>query len=351
MHTVELLLSLVTELSRPGSALRERALDALVDDGSLSAPMAERVLGLCLARYTPKSLQALDSSRWQGRLVRVVLGASVPVAPLRALALPLLSGARALRVKPSSSQPRFVSLLIESMSLRGLALSLDDQSPSDVVVAYGRDETLSQLRDGLAPGVEFHGYGHGYGVSVVTTVRSGGLRDAAREVAREVALDVALYDQRGCLSPQTVLVCGDPREFAHELHRALGALDGELPRGAVGAGEAAQWLEWLSRQAVFADFILRGESHCVSVYATSESVGLVPSPGGRHIAVVGVSSVDEISRVLARHGRNVSVVGGAGDRWREGVPLDFSGRVVPAGQMQDPALDGPEDRRPALRQK
>jgi hypothetical protein len=49
-----------------------------------------------------------------------------------------------------------------------------------------------------------------------------------------MALDVAAYDQRGCLSPQSIWVEGDRgREVARRLAGALGALAEVLPRGPI----------------------------------------------------------------------------------------------------------------------
>ncbi|MEZ4411231.1 MAG: acyl-CoA reductase [Polyangiales bacterium] len=191
MDPVALLDRLARDLTAPSSPLRARALAAVAADGALSEAMARRVLDLTVARYTPDALASLRTDRFADRAVRVVLASSVAVAPLRAIALPLLYGARSLRVKPSSRQPRFASLLVEALATHDVDVALDEGAPADVVVAYGGDETLTAMRDALPEGVVFYGYGHGYGASVVT--------EPSEDAARAVALDVALHDQRGCL--------------------------------------------------------------------------------------------------------------------------------------------------------
>lgn len=340
MDPVAVFTRLARDLAAPSSPLLARALAAIVSDGALSEAMAARVLDLTAARYTPDALASLRSDRFADRAVRVVLASSVAVAPLRAVALPLLYGARSLRVKPSSRQPRFASLLVDALATHDVNVVLDDGAPADVVVAYGSDETLTATRDALPAGVVFYGYGHGYGASVVTA--------PSDEAARAVALDVALHDQRGCLSPQSVLVVGDARAFALSVHRALGELDRALPRGPMEVGDAARALRWMGEQAAMADALHRGEGHAVSVWSEAR---LVPSPGARHVAVAGTHDVDVVRDALAVHARYLSVVGVAGDARSVTWPEGFRGRVVEAGTMQDPPLDGPEDARPPMRER
>ncbi len=340
MDPVDALARLARDLSAPSSPLRARALSAVTADGALSEVMARRVLDLTLARYAPDALSALRSPRFADRAVRVVLASSVAVAPLRALALPLLHGARSLRVKPSSRQPRLATLLVDALATHDVDVALDDGSPADVVVAYGGDDTLTAMRDALPEGVAFYGYGHGYGASVVTA--------PSEDAARAVALDVALHDQRGCLSPRSVLVVGDARAFALSMHRALVELDGVLPRGPMEVGDAARALRWMGEQAAMADALHRGEGHAVSAWSEAR---LVPSPGARHVAVAGTPDVKVVREALAAHARYLSVVGVAGDVGSVTWPEGFSGRVAEAGAMQDPPLDGPEDVRPPMRER
>ena len=67
-------------------------------------------------------------------------------------------------------------------------------------MAQGSDETLRALRTLCPAGTPFVGYGHRVSFGVVCK----GSTNAAAGFAK----DVLLYDQGGCLSPQTIFVEG-----------------------------------------------------------------------------------------------------------------------------------------------
>ncbi|MEZ4411232.1 MAG: hypothetical protein R3A52_32835 [Polyangiales bacterium] len=115
----------------------------------------------------------------------------------------------------------------------------------------------------------------------------------------------------------------------------------------MGGGATPRALRWMGEQAAMADALHRGEGHAVSAWSRAR---LVPSPGGRHVAVAGTHDVNIVREVLAAHARHLSVVGVAGDVGSVAWPEGFRGRVVEAGTMQDPPLDGPEDVRAPMRE-
>ncbi len=333
--------SLLRFCARARGELRPALLAAVARDGALRAPMAERVLDLCLARYTPEALRALRGTRYEGRAVRVVLAASVATAPLRALALPLLQGAT-VSVKPSSRQGGCAELTVREMAREGVAVSLDVEGPFDAVVAYGRDETLEAMCNALPEGVTFEGHGHGFGVGIVAG-------DVELEPAAEgFALDVALHDQRGCLSPQAIFVVGDlsrTKRFAEALDRALAALVVSLPRGVLDLGLGASVAQWQGVQAALGARVYRGDSHAVVLWPGAPPLG-IGSPGARNIPVVAVSSLAAACTLLTPHARWLSCVGiTEGASVTEALPRAATPRVCHAGTMQDPPLDGPEDPR------
>lgn len=287
-----------------------------------------------LARYEPGALQALASARWEGRAVRVVLAATVPLAPLRAVVLPLLQGARAVWVKPSRRQPEIPRQVVESLAAQGLPVHLGE-GEAQAVIAYGRDETLDLLATSLPAGVAFEGHGHGFGAVVLTSWRD--------DTARALAQDVAAYDQHGCLSPQVVLCARDAPGLARALHDALEALARRWPRAPMDASVGAGVWQWLGVQAALGATVFRGAGHAVTLW---DRPLMQASPGARNIAVVPVRDLDEARALLSPHAALLSNVGtdapGEGG-WR---PEGFAGRVSAVGEMQDPPLDGPEDPRP-----
>ncbi|MDQ2800259.1 MAG: hypothetical protein M3Y13_11535 [Armatimonadota bacterium] len=89
---------------------------------------------------------------------------------------------------------------------------------TDLVMAHGSDETMCALRALCPPTKPFVGYGHRVSFGLVTK-GSWTMGDAAG-----FAKDVLLYDQGGCLSPQTIFVEGNWEQtlaFAEQLAGVL----------------------------------------------------------------------------------------------------------------------------------
>lgn len=331
-------MSRVDDVLRAAMALSDAACDArraAVRDCALSEPMAARVFQLATARYTREAVLCLARDSLVGRRVSVVLAATVATAPLRAIALPWLAGAASVAVKPSRRQRALVEACVRAFGRAEIACVEAIPEDVDHVIAYGGDDSLAMIANALPDGVSFEGRGHGFGVAYV--------RDACDEAARAVARDVALYDQRGCLSPQTVFVRGDAAGFARSLHRALGAIEAELPRGRVEVGEAAGVMQWQGVKAARAAWFRRGPTHAVAAFEAPTVEG---TPGLRNVVVSAVAGVDAVSAALGANARNVTCVGtdDEDDVWRW-----TAARVVPLGAMQDPPLDGPEDPRDPTR--
>lgn len=334
----------VDAVLRAVAALRGSQREALAGAIRADFPMSEDALAWCvettLARCTPEALEALVRTRWEGKRVRVILAATVPLAPLRALVLPLLEGAVSVTARPSRRQPAVTGVVVEALLAAGLpvrAAHIERHEGEAAVIAFGRDETLVSIRDALPPDALFEGHGHGFGAVL--------LGEGAGDLSEALAADVAAYDQRGCLSPQVVLVVGDGARVAEGLHRALAALEARWPRARLDLGTGASVAQWQGVQAALATTLWRAPKHSVSWWRDAR---MQASPGARNIAVVSVRDLAQARALLDPYAAHLSVVGVAGavaDAWR---PEAFAGRVVPVGSMQDPPLDGPEDLRPPL---
>ena len=117
----------------------------------------------------------------------------------------------------------------------------------DLVMAHGGDTTMRSLRALSPPHIPFVGYGHRVSFGLVT--RGSGEAQAAEGLAK----DVLLYDQGGCLSPQTIFVEGDWQDvlaFAERLAAALPDAVAHYPLptragGAEAAVREARELGWM----------------------------------------------------------------------------------------------------------
>lgn len=319
-------------LADPSSDVGRAAREAAVRECGLSPEMADRVFALSCARYTVESLRALISTAREGERVAVTLAATVAVAPLRAIALPWLAGASRVEVRGSSRQRGLVEAIVRAFGADAIRVVDAPDVDADTLIAYGRDETLARLAE-TAHVARFEGHGHGFGVAYAT---------ACEGAVEAVALDVALHDQRGCLSPQMVFVRGDATAFARALHEALAAIEVTLPRGALDVGDGAAVMQWQGAAAVRCAWSKRAKRHFVGAL---DEPAWVPSPGLRNVLVCPVSGDEHARALLGEEQRFLTCVGvaGSGDAWRA-----TGARVVTAGTMQDPDLDGPEDPRPPM---
>ena len=359
-ETEHALVALAAELGSKDTALGRSAREAAARDGALSAPMVEWALSTCTARYTPEACAACATGAAHDGAVALLLAVSVPVAPLRAIALPLLGGAREVIVRPSRRQMAFPSLLVRAFASRGLPVVLADASAPEafvheassrgarVLVAHGNDATLEAVRRAMPPAMDFEGHGHGFGVALVPASHQDD-----PEAAAAVARDIACFDQHGCLSPQVVCVAApDARPFAARLARALEDVEAELPRGPMDTGLSVRLNQWQGACAALAEAFHRGRTHAVA--ALGEPT-FFPSPGARHIAVTPLDPKLPLASLLRAHARHLTCIGIAGARESLeagsdllALPEGATPRLVPAGLMHDPPLDGHEDPRPPM---
>lgn len=104
-----------------------------------------------------------------------------------------------------------------------------------IVVHYGGAEAITSLRARAPAHATFIEHGPRLSFALLKMPVADG-------VAAELARAVALFDQQGCVSPQTAYVIGtreQARDFAAAVSYALEDLQEELPRGRIDTGEAA----------------------------------------------------------------------------------------------------------------
>ncbi len=75
---------------------------------------------------------------------------------------------------------------------------------ADVIICYGDDETIRQVRSGSDPEALFVGYGHRISFAIV--LKESLVEKSISKLAKDLAVDTWMVDGRGCLSPAAIYV-------------------------------------------------------------------------------------------------------------------------------------------------
>lgn len=175
---------------------------------------------------------------------------------------------------------------------------------AEVVLGYGGNASLRELREHVPVTTRFLAYGHKVGVALVG--REALDRQRGPAAARLAAHDVVRYEQQGCYSPHTVYVeqggAVSPREFAQHLAAELAAQARRHPRRTLDLDESAaiagwrQAIEWQGR----AELLAHDEGHWAVAFVDGAQP-LAPTPGQRCVVVSAVASLDAVPPLLAPH--------------------------------------------------
>jgi hypothetical protein len=354
----------------PGDALRLEALELLPEASGLSPAMCVAVLDGMARDWVPSRLArllveelgepaALDGFRGAARsaedgggrrvlalgpalCVQIVAG-SVPGVAVSALLRSLLVKGPTL-IKPGRGDVVLPVLFARGLADadRGLAAALavvywPGGSPAveraalsraDVVTVYGSDETVADLRSMVPITARFVAYHHRVSVGVVARESLTAAR--LPDVAAEAAKAMALFDQRGCVSPQTFFVEeggeGSPEVFAETMARSLERLESTLPTGPLTAAEASSLHQARGTAELMAagsgGRVFHGDAHAWTVlfdHGEPTARGRLPAPGaGRVARVRPIPSLAALPRLLAPLTGHLQTVGfaGPGDRAR-----------------------------------
>lgn len=292
-------------------------------------------------------------------LVGHVVASNVPALALPAIVHALLVGA-AVVVK--SGRDDHVSAVAFQEALAGVDAALartvvttawaggdvaSEQAAfatADVLVGTGRSATI----DALADRATQRFVGHGDRESVVLVCRDEAL--PLDELAARIALDAALYEQRGCLSPHTVLVEAADADTLGRLADALAvqldAVAERIPCGPASVAEravvrtASDEIEWTSGGRV-----VRADGGMVLI---DPRPGLHPPIGHRTLRVQAIAHLHELHALLPVD--RIECVAIAGDATAVLPTLQRLGvsRVCPPGRMQEPPIHWPRGQHPPL---
>jgi len=229
-----------------------------------------------------------------------------------------------------------------------LAAEAQALSNADRVVAFGDDATIEQIRSrAYARDIGFTGYGESYSIGYVASES-----DVAR-AAERAARDICLFDQRGCMSPQTIYVAGDPGRavlFARTLAGAIEMESNRLPRAALEPGEPALISDAARRLAASAmepvphglDTLIVGPSRegAPDFVVAVEPFGQPTCIGyGRICVVKPCAGARDVTTQLKYFGRTVESIGLApGETGTDRAAFALAGalRLCSLGEMQRP---------------
>jgi hypothetical protein len=188
------------------------------------------------------------------------------------------------------------------------------------------------------------GYGDAYSIGVL-----GIAADVAR-TAKAAAVDICMFDQRGCMSPQTVYVAG-PNEralvFAHALAKALADAGRKLPRARPVAGEDAAIADLIRRLSVT---VLDRQADGLASLLVGKAragvpdfvVGVEPfgpprcAAFGRAVSIRPYRNLEELAGAIRSFGSRLDTVGVGGAVPAAEMDALGAARVCELGQMQRP---------------
>lgn len=187
---------------------------------------------------------------------------------------------------------------------------------ADLVVAYGNNETLQQIRDRTPITTRCLTYSHkvSFGMISKTALDMG----KAWEVAHQAAFDIVRYDQQGCYSPHVFFVerggAVTPQEFSQYVANELNCFEEKYPRRTLTIEEAGGVAAWRQSEEMkaFADennSLISNDGGTWSV-AYSEAVeDLAPSGLNRTAKVIAVDQLDDVAALIAPYKAFLQTVG------------------------------------------
>jgi len=216
---------------------------------------------------------------------------------------------------------------------------------ADRVVVYGSSAAVAAVRERAGDRAVAHGPR-----ASVAVVAGCGPGDATRDVARRLARDVAFLDQRGCLSPQAVLVdeSVDASALARELGDALAALEDEWPRRRLTITEASAFRRAVDEAEAA---VLAGRARALAgggalpwAVVAESSPAIATTPLDRFVRIHPYSGPEGLRAALAPLRDALECVGLAAppSAWTElaAACADAgAARVCAVGEMQDPPAD------------
>lgn len=237
---------------------------------------------------------------------------------------------------------------------------LTELQRSDVVVVYGSDETIKNIRKDLLPHQRFLSYGHKVSLGIIPNLTDQWSALATKEMST--------HGQFGCLSPSAYL-CSSPKEaetFGHKLADSLEQLEKTLPRGALDFELSAMIDDYRQRHRAKGNLVIHSEGSTLwTVTAAVTPCPIEVSPGGRTISVIPIKEYQDSNSVTPKafadflklhpnpyHFSAISL-GISNDtsewkKWITALQLLPISRVCQVGKLQEPSILWKHDSHPRL---
>lgn len=159
-----------------------------------------------------------------------ILSGNTPHAAFQSLLNGILLGARNRLKLPSEALldlqfPPALEAFVE------ISRELPDHwiAEADALVVFGSDQTIRHFQQLCPLETPFVAHGHRVGIAIID--------DPTPEAARLAARDIGQFNQKGCLSLQTIFLT-DPRAFGPVLAQAMADFEKTNPRGPLSLSEA-----------------------------------------------------------------------------------------------------------------
>ncbi|MDP3981624.1 MAG: acyl-CoA reductase, partial [Chlamydiota bacterium] len=204
--------------------IRQKAMELMPYTTRLSKEHLSIGLDLVFREITAPKLEELINAKASTNnlhhgpeLITHIFAGIIPTPCLFNLVLALLSRSASF-LKCPSIEPVFPYLLYQTLYethpdlaqcvlvswWKGSEREIEDRvfKESDIICAYGRNETLQDIRNRIPITTRFIPYGNRVSLGVV-------LKEACENlehIAQNAAMDICLFDQQGCLSPHLIYV-------------------------------------------------------------------------------------------------------------------------------------------------
>jgi hypothetical protein len=219
---------------------------------------------------------------------------------------------------------------------------------SNVVLAYGGNETLAAIGKRIPITTRYLPYGHKLSFAMVGSETL--TQDKAWSLAHAAAADVMRYDQHGCYSPQVIYVerggLVTPRELARMLAHELENFERKHPRRALTLAQSRDVASWRNHQEMSAlsdenRELIESSTGTWTVVYCEGALEFAPSGLNRTVRIQAIDRLDDIAECVHPYHRVLQTAGLAANPERVtdlAAQLGAAGvtRICAIGAMTEP---------------